>query len=247
MSRPSPVHRLPAECKLLALLCFVLVVVATPRTAYLAFAGYALLLVTVLTIARVRPGQVIRRMVVETPVLVFAILLPFIATGPRVELFGVVAVSEPGLLGSWNVLAKATLGVAGSVLLALTTERRELLAGLERLRLPAQLVQIASFMVRYIDVIAEQLRRMRIARTARCFQGTGVRSWPVLARSAGALFIRTYERGERVHLAMLSRGYAGRLPLAATGPAGATASSWLAASSLPFVAGLIAVTAWWAM
>ena len=33
-----------------------------------------------------------------------------------------------------------------------------------------------------------------------------------LARSAGALFIRSFERGERVHLAMLSRGYTGRMP-----------------------------------
>jgi cobalt/nickel transport system permease protein len=240
----SPVHRLPAECKLLALLGFVLVVVATPRTAYLAFAGYAVCLVAVLAVARIRPGRVLRRMVVETPVLVFAVLLPFIATGPRIELFGLVAVSEPGLLGAWNVLAKATLGVAGSVLLALTTERRELLVGLERLRLPAQLVQIASFMVRYIDVIAEQLHRMRIARTARGFQARGVRSWPVLGRSAGALFIRSYERGERVHLAMLSRGYAGRLPLVATRDAtGATA--WLAAGALPLAAAVIAVAAWW--
>jgi cobalt/nickel transport system permease protein len=34
----------------------------------------------------------------------------------------------------------------------------------------------------------------------------------VLAASSGALFVRSYERGERVHLAMLSRGFSGRLP-----------------------------------
>ena len=39
-----------------------------------------------------------------------------------------------------------------------------------------------------------------------------MRAWPVLAASSGALFVRSYERGERVHLAMLSRGFTGRLP-----------------------------------
>lgn len=245
MSDSSPVHRLAAHHKLLALLGFGFAVVTTPRTAYWAFGCYAVLLLVVLAVARLRPGLVLRRMVVETPVLVFAVLLPFIATGPRIDLFGVLPVSQPGLLGAWNVLAKATLGVLASVLLALTTERRALLAGLERLRLPAQLVQIASFMVRYIDVIAEQLHRMRIARTARCFRGRGVRSWPVLARSAGALFIRSYERGERVHLAMLSRGYTGHLPLATTGTGAVGATgSLVVAGTLPVTAVLILVAAW---
>ncbi len=52
---------------------------------------------------------------------------------------------------------------------------------------------------------------MRVARESRGFSARSVRHWPVLARSAGALFIRSYERGERVHLAMLSRGYTGSL------------------------------------
>jgi cobalt/nickel transport system permease protein len=51
-----------------------------------------------------------------------------------------------------------------------------------------------------------------VARESRGFNPRDVRHWPVLARSAGALFIRSYERGERVHLAMLSRGYTGTLP-----------------------------------
>lgn len=55
---------------------------------------------------------------------------------------------------------------------------------------------------------------MRIARESRGFRARSVRQWRVLAGSLGALFIRSYERGERVHLAMLSRGYAGRLPFA---------------------------------
>jgi cobalt/nickel transport system permease protein len=80
------------------------------------------------------------------------------------------------------------------------------------LRLPARLVEIIGFMIRYLDVVTDELRRMRIALESRGFSARSPRHWPVIARSLGALFIRSYERGERVHLAMLSRGYDGRLP-----------------------------------
>jgi len=56
------------------------------------------------------------------------------------------------------------------------------------------------------------MERMRVARASRGFDAKGIRHWRVLANCAGALFIRSYERGERVHLAMLSRGYSGELP-----------------------------------
>jgi cobalt/nickel transport system permease protein len=102
--------------------------------------------------------------------------------------------------------------VLASLTLAATTEPRDLLAGLERLGMPHPLVQIMGFMIRYLDVVTDEMRRMRIARESRGFSARNARHWPVLARSAGALFIRSYERGERVHLAMLSRGYTGRMP-----------------------------------
>ncbi|MSV53543.1 MAG: cobalt ECF transporter T component CbiQ, partial [Actinobacteria bacterium] len=65
----------------------------------------------------------------------------------------------------------------------------------------------------------------------------------IIAQSGGALFIRSYERGERVHLAMLSRGYTGRLPqlVAVT----TTTTDWVTAMSLPAVGLLIALTAIW--
>ncbi len=207
----SPIHRLPAHVKLLALLGLMLTVVATPREWYPVFAGYLAALLVVIALSRVPPTYIAKRMVIEVPFVVFAALMPFIATGPRTEVLGL-TVSEPGLLAAWGLLAKGTLGVIASLTLAATTEPRDLLAGLEKLRFPNQLVQIMGFMMRYLDVVAEEMRRMRIARESRGFQARNVRHWPVLARSAGALFIRSYERGERVHLAMMSRGYTGTMP-----------------------------------
>jgi cobalt/nickel transport system permease protein len=236
----SRVHRLPAQCKLVALVTFVLVVVATPPGRFWAFGVYALLLVGLVAVARLRPVLVLRRMLVEVPFVVFAVALPFVAQGPRTELFGL-TVSAPGLLAAWGILAKGTLGVAASVVLAATTQQRDLLLGLQRLRMPELLVQIMTFMFRYAEIVMGEMHRMRVARESRGFVARDVRQLPVVARSAGALFIRAYERGERVHLAMLSRGYTGHLPM--TGAVAAPAQ-WAAAATLPAAAAVVALTAW---
>jgi cobalt/nickel transport system permease protein len=207
----SPVHRAPAHLKILALLAFMVVVVATPRDWYAAYVVYLLALVVVVGVSRVPATYLLKRTVVEVPFVLFAVLLPFVATGPQTEVLGV-SVSRHGLEAGIALLVKGTLGVLASLTLAATTEPQELLLGLERLRLPQQLVQIMSFMIRYLDVVTGEMRRMRIARESRGFTARDPRHWPVLAKSTGALFIRSYERGERVHLAMLSRGYTGRMP-----------------------------------
>jgi cobalt/nickel transport system permease protein len=201
----SWVHRAQPHHKVLALLGFVLVVVATPSDLYPAFAGYLAVLLVVVAASRVPPAYLLRRMVVEVPFLVFALLVPFVSHGPRTEVLGV-TVSEPGLVAATGLMVKGTLGVLASLTLAATTEPHDVLRGLERLRLPALLVQIMGFMIRYLDVVGAELARMRVALLSRGFSPRNPRHWPVLARALGALFIRSYERGERVHLAMLSRG-----------------------------------------
>lgn len=238
--RDSLVHRLGPQCKLVAALTFIVMVVLTPAHRVWAFAGFAALLAAVALTARIPFRLIGRRMLVETPFVLFAVAMPFLTPGDRVDVLGV-PLSVAGLWAAWNVLAKATLGVVTSILLAATTDLRMLLLGLERLRLPTLLVQIMTFMVRYSDVVTDELRRMRIARAARGFVARDIRALPVLARSAGALFIRSYERGERVHLAMLSRGYSGQLPQVTD--IAAPASQWATALALPAVAALITTAA----
>ena len=206
LDRSSPLHAAPGHLKLLGLLLFVLVVVATPGAWWPLFAAYAGLLAGLALLARVPARHLAPRMLVELPFVVFAVLVPFVAPGEQVEVLGV-AVSRAGLADAAELLATATLGVLASLLLASTTTPQQLLEGLARLRLPATLLLIMSLMLRYVEVVAGDLARMRIALAARGLDGSSPRHWPTLARCAGALFIRSYERGERVHLAMLSRGY----------------------------------------
>jgi cobalt/nickel transport system permease protein len=207
----SAVHRAPAHLKLVGLVAFMLAVVATPTDRYAVFAGWAVLLLAVVGVSRVPAGYLARRMLIETPFVAFAVLLPFIATGPRTDILGL-TVSAPGLVAAAGLLMKGTLGVLAALTLAATTEPDDVLRGLQRLRVPDPIVQIMGFMIRYLEVVTGEMGRMLTAMRSRGCDPRSPRHWPALARSLGALFIRSYERGERVHLAMLSRGYTGTLP-----------------------------------
>lgn len=235
------VHRLPAHVKIVALLAFVLVVISTPPTMRWTFLVYALLLGVVAAVAAVPATTILRRMTVEIPFVFFAVLMPFVSPGETVEVLGM-QLSVPGLQAAFAILVKATLGVIAAIILAATTMPHDLILGLQRLRMPELLVQIASFMIRYAEVITGEMRRMSVARQSRCFEATGPKSWKVLGQSAGALFIRSYERGERVHLAMLSRGFQGTLPFA--GDARALPAQWVGALVLPLAAALVLLVSW---
>lgn len=216
----STLHRLPPEAKVAAAVLFVLAVVATPREAFWAFAIDAILLLAIAWTAGI-PGRLIgRRLRIEVPFLAFALFMPIVGSAPRIEVLGL-SLSEPGLWAAWNIVAKGTLGVLASIVLAATTPVTEILTGLERLRVPRVLTAIAGFMVRYLDVIAGEASRMRIARLSRGDDPRWIWQARAVASTAGTMFVRSYERGERVHLAMLSRGYTGTLPDTDTAPSGA--------------------------
>jgi cobalt/nickel transport system permease protein len=229
------------ECKVAAALLTVLAVVAAPRESAWAYAAFAALLAALTARAGVAAGFLLRRLALEVPFVAFALALPFLGGGERVAL-GPLSLSTEGLWAAWNILVKATLGLWVTLLLAATTPVADILRGLERLKVPAVITTIAGFMVRYGDVILGEARRMRIAREARGYDGRWLWEARALAGTAGALFIRSFERGERVYLAMLARGFAGSLP-ELNGEA-ATRRQWLGALSVPAVTAAIAASAW---
>ncbi len=236
----SPVHRLAPEAKVAAAVAFVVAVAITPREATWAFAIDALALVTVTWTARVRPGFVVTRMAVVVPFLLLAVTVPFVAGGEQARLLGV-EVSREGLWGAWNIVAKATIGAWTSILLAATTEVPRILRGLERLRVPRAFTTIATFMIRYLEVVTAEVGRIRTAMTARGYDPRWLSQARPIASSAGSVFIRSYERGERVHAAMLSRGFTGTMPDMDDRRAGRR--EWLSAAVLPLVALISAVLA----
>ena len=237
----SIVHDLPAQVKVVAAICFIFIVVLTPVHATWAFGLYLTIMFMVVGLAKLHFPLVLRRMLIEIPFVIFAVLMPFFGSSPRIEMLGI-SLSEAGLWAAFGILAKGTIGVVTSITLAATTRARDLLQGLEAIRVPAVLIQIATFMLRYSAVVTNDLARMKVARESRGFSATGIKHWKVLAHSAGALFIRSYERGERVHLAMLARGYNGTI-LDLYKPK-VVRQDWLTALVLPALAITIMTIAW---
>lgn len=234
------VTAIASHVRIVAAVLAVFAVVATPREAWWAFALYALIVLAVTRYMQVPIAALLKRMRWELPFVVVALLVPFIAQGERVEIFWF-SVSLPGLWAAWNLLAKATLGVAIASLLSLSNTSAELVTGLGHLRLPGLMVQITAFMVRYLDVVTGELHRMRTAQQARGFQARRPHAWPILARGLGTLFIRSFERGERVHTAMLSRGYDGTSN--SWQQHHSTQSGWVQGLVVPGLMWLIAVAA----
>jgi cobalt/nickel transport system permease protein len=208
----SPIHRLDPRAKLAGFAGITVVAVSTPLRAWPVFVACALALFVIAALGGVGPGVLWTRLRVILPLVVFvAVFVPFVRGGPRVQV-GPLSLSEAGLATFALVATKATIGALSAVLLGATTSFPDVLHALERLRAPRLLIVIAAFMYRYVFVIADEARRMRTAVAARGYRPRHVGHAGALGRMVTALFLRSYERGERVYLAMLARGYAGTMP-----------------------------------
>lgn len=207
----TPLHRLAPEAKIVGTLGAVVCVAVTSRYAVWAFAVYAAVAVGLIWIARIPPLFVLARLVAIIPFVIFALFIPFVGTGETTEVLGM-DLSVEGLWATWNIVAKAFLGATMSIILTSTTEVSDIMRGLGVLRVPAVFTAIMMFMVRYLELIADELGRMRVAMTARGYDPRWLSQARPIATSAGALFVRSYERGERVHSAMLARGFTGVMP-----------------------------------
>ncbi len=199
----GPLHRLDARLKLVATLAFVVAVVATPVGLWRPLAAAGLLLALVIGLSGVPPLVLFRRW------LGFLVLVGFLAM--------MVAPAHPAreAFGTWGVaatiLVKNSLAFLAMLVLADVTPTRALLGALRRLGLPPALASTLYFMHRYMHVLADELGRMLQARRSRTFRRSGRLDWGLLTGLLGVLLLRALERGERVHAAMLSRGWDGTL------------------------------------
>lgn len=200
----SRVHRLDVRVKILALTGLAAVSATTPEGRWWAFAAYLALLAALAAVARLPLRYVAGRMTVELPFLLAAAVLVLVADdGPRVGA---------------TLALKITVGVLAIVVLSSTTPFPLLLRGLERLRAPRVVLMIVSFMWRSLHVFVDDLRRARLARTARGYDPRWLWQTRPIAQSMATQFVRSVERGERVYLAMLARGYSGGVPATVTAP-----------------------------
>jgi cobalt/nickel transport system permease protein len=212
----SPIHRLDTRAKIIIFLGLIIFCVSTPPDAYWAFIGYALFLVFAGALSRVPPRYILKSSLVVIPfVILVAAFIPFLKPdhiGGGYNLgIGKLTVSRSGLIVFENILMKSYLAVVSVIILSSTTPFPKLLRGFEQLRVPKLAIMLASFAYRYLFLLIEEFERMERARDARAYRGRWLWQAKVIGQMIGSLFLRSYERGERVYVAMASRGFTGEI------------------------------------
>ncbi len=209
----SIIHRRDPRVKVIASVIFVIFIVLTRPESFTTFAFYSILILALILMSRIPVRYVIKRSITVIPFVLFiAIFIPFLKEGRILWSYPIgINISYEGLMMFWNVIIKAYLSALCMILLTASTGFFQLLKALEGLKMPRIIVMIFSFMHRYLFILQEELMMMRRAKDSRSVNGRRWQHIKALANMLGVLFIKSYERGEAVYLAMCSRGFDGSI------------------------------------
>jgi len=212
----SFIHRLDPRTKLLASLAFIVAVLLTPASNWPIFTIYFCIIAVMLVLSKLPPLYVLKRSLVIFPfVLLIAVFIPFFKEGQVAGSYNIwlwqISITYNGLLILANVVVKSWLCILALILLSSTTKLDDLLKGLRHLGIPQVMILILSFMYRYIFVLVDEVMRLQQARDSRNFGGSRLHHLKTIGNMVGTLFIRSYERGERIYAAMLARGFDGQV------------------------------------
>ncbi len=212
--RATPWHTLAPHTRLLCALLIVFAIVLTANGHWWTWAIYGLALLGLVLLSRVTLLVLLKRVAVESVFISVVLLGTLFREGGRVLwAWGPLKITTAGLTILGSVTFKALLSLLVLNVLTLTTSIPALLNALLILRTPPLLVAILASMYRYINVLIGEFNAMRRAAESRNLMGSNRWQRLVVGNMMGALFIRTYERGERVYQAMLARGYQGIPPV----------------------------------
>ncbi|MFC1935207.1 cobalt ECF transporter T component CbiQ [Chloroflexota bacterium] len=214
-------HRADSRVKLILTLGFIFSVTATPPWAWPVFLFFAALEWTLIVSSRLSVIGTLKRSLLAAPFMLIA--APTVFTKPGTELFTIPVFSwtwvatDEGTVFFLSVLAKSWISVIAAGTLAAVTPFSDLAKAMRHLHIPRILVAIVSFMYRYLFVLVDETLRLMRAREARSAKigrkagGPLLWRWRVAGHMVGSLFLRTYERSERIYMAMVSRGYNGEV------------------------------------
>ena len=218
----SALHRLDPRVKVVVTVAFILSNVLLPDGAWIGFvlAWVALLALNILS--RLGPGFTFKRSFVALPFALAAVTAVFSIPGrPLAEWqFGpwILIPTDAGLLRFVSIVVRSWLSVQAAILLVAVTRFPDLVHALEHLRVPGILTTIIAFLYRYLFVLTDEAMRLMRARQARSAGEVGRHAGGSLlwrgrtaGNMAGQLFLRSYERSDRIYNAMLARGYDGHL------------------------------------
>jgi cobalt/nickel transport system permease protein len=217
----SFIHRLDPRVKVSVTLAFILSNALLPDGAWAAFGLSWAFLLFANILSELGVFYTFKRSFVALPFALIAITVLFSVPGQPLVSFHFIwdlTITDAGLLRFISIVIRSWLSVQMAILLVATTRFPDIVHALEHLRVPSILTTIIAFLYRYLFVLADEVFRLLRAREARSAAAPGVRSggsvaWRagVAGHMAGQLFLRSYERSDRVYNAMLSRGYTGHL------------------------------------
>jgi cobalt/nickel transport system permease protein len=208
--RATPWHSLTPQTRLACIVLSVFAVALTANGKWAAWGVYGLGALCLIFVSRVRLNILLSRVAVEFA-FVGVVLLGtlFRPEGQVVWSWGIFQVTDAGLVVLGSVTIKVLLSLLLLNLLILTTPVPALFQALRALRMPPLLVAIMASMYRYLQVLLQEFTTMRRAALSRNLMLTNKGTRRAIGHIIGALFVRTYERGERIYQAMLARGYRG--------------------------------------
>ncbi|MEA1921332.1 MAG: cobalt ECF transporter T component CbiQ [Pseudomonadota bacterium] len=171
--------------------------------------GIALLLVSVAGLDFRQIGR--RLLILSGFLLMIWLILPFTYEGEIVWRISFLNVSHEGLLAATRLTLKTCSMLLIFLALISTMSTADLAYALHNLKIPAKLVLLLLITYRYIFLIEDELRTLQRAAKVRNFKpDTTLHCYRTYAYLLGMLFVRAAERAQRVHQAMLCRGFSGR-------------------------------------
>lgn len=213
-------HSLAPRTRLLCTLLLVFAIALTPNGRWWTWAIYGLSVLGIILLSQVTLPVLLKRIAVEFAFVGVVLLGTLFRDGGEVLWsWGPLRITTVGVIVLGSVTTKVLLSLLMLNVLTLTTSIPALLNALVALKVPPLLVAILASMYRYISVLIRELNAMQRAAASRNLSGNGQWQRQVLGNMMGSLFIRTYERGERVYQAMLARGYQG-VPVIENVPSG---------------------------
>ena len=177
--------------------------------------SHAVIVFLIIRFSNIPLKTYLKRLTLDIPFILFALFLPFLSSGNNDMVFTLFTfeIYRTGLLEMFAILFKATAGLSMGIVLTATTTNIELIYGLQKLKVPPIIIAIMSFSIRYIDVFIDEFKRVKISMQSRGYIEKGIKTLLPIAYASGAMLIRGYERGERVYLSMISRGFTGVIEL----------------------------------
>jgi cobalt/nickel transport system permease protein len=207
----SILFHIDPRIKIVTVFFFSIVVAVLNQIPVLLFA-WLLGFLTVLT-AKISKRNLVKRL---TPVNLLVgflwLILPLTFPGKPIFYLGTFPVTHEGILYATKITIKSNAIMLMMIALVTTTSIFTLGHAMHELRVPQKIVHLFFFTYRYIHVMHREYLRLVNSMKIRGFRAkTNVHTYRTFAYMIGMILVKSFDRAQRVHNAMLCRGFKGNL------------------------------------